>query len=87
MYEECNSLIDKDENDLEFIDRTKLLSIKQIEYYDHVDYIRIIKYIGRIKKWNVEDYKYGSSGGDMKSVNKTIMKLNKILVKYSVKVV
>jgi hypothetical protein len=69
-----------------FIDRNDLQSINELGYVNEEELAKVMKYVRRIKKWQVDDYKYGSSHIDMWLLNRQINRLNAVLHKYRITV-
>ena len=71
-----------------FIKRTNLQELDNIVYkMDNKIYFQIKKYIAKIKKRDMEEYKYGSSWIDNWLTNRDISKINRLLKSFSIVVV
>lgn len=73
---------------IKFIKRTNLKELENIvSKIDDKTYAKIKKYIGKIEKRDVEEYKYGSSWIDKWFMRRDISKINSLLKPFSIVVV
>ena len=75
---------------IKFIKRSNLQELDTIVSKMDIDnniYAKIKKYLTRIEKRDIEDYKYGSSWIDQWFMSRDIAKINRILRPFSIVVV
>jgi hypothetical protein len=73
---------------IKFIKHSNLKELENIvSKIDDKTYVKIKKYINKIEKRDIEDYKYGSSWIDKWFMNRDIAKINSILKPFSIVVV
>jgi hypothetical protein len=73
---------------IKFIKRSNLKELENIvSRIDDKIYVKIKKYISKIEKRNIEEYKYGSSWIDRWFMRRDISKINSLLKPFSIVVV
>lgn len=75
---------------IKFIKRNNLQELENIVSKMELDsqiYVKIKKYLDKIEKRDMEDYKYGSSWIDKWCMNRDIAKINRLLKQFSIVVV
>jgi hypothetical protein len=73
---------------IKFIKRSNLKELENIvSKIDDKTYVKIKKYINKIEKRDIEEYKYGSSWIDRLFMRRDISKINSLLKPFSIVVV
>lgn len=73
---------------IKFIKRSNLKELENIvSKIDDKIYVKIKKYINKIEKRDIEEYKYGSSWIDRWFMRRDISKINSLLKPFSIVVV
>ena len=73
---------------IKFIKRSNLKELENIvSKIDDKMYVKIKKYINKIEKRDIEEYKYGSSWIDRLFMRRDISKINSLLKPFSIVVV
>ena len=73
---------------IKFIKRSNLKELENIvSKIDDKTYVKIKKYINKIEKRDIEEYKYGSSWIDRLFMRRDISKINSLLKSFSIVVV